>query len=91
MVPDMLEKVKYLIVTGETAQKIADAVRNDIGYDPKKMPIDFAEDLAEAVQLARKFAKKGDLVFLCPACASFDRFPNFEARGKYYKELVMKL
>ena len=38
-----------------------------------------------------KDAESGDIVTLSPACASFDAFPNFVARGNYFKELVNKL
>ena len=49
------------------------------------------EDLEAAVLAAHKDAVKGDIVTLSPACASFDAFPNFVARGNYFKELVNKL
>ena len=44
-----------------------------------------------AVETARKIAKEGDIVTLSPACASFDMYPNFEARGIHYKNLVNAL
>ena len=47
--------------------------------------------LKEAVELAAKGAQSGDVVTLSPACASFDAFVNFAARGNYFKELVNKL
>ena len=47
--------------------------------------------MEEAVQEARKRAKTGDIVTLSPACASFDLYPNFEARGIHYKNLVKEL
>ena len=49
------------------------------------------DSLEEAVQMARKLAAAGDVVSLSPACASFDRYPNFEVRGKHFKELVNAL
>ena len=30
----------------------------------------------------------GDIVSLSPACAAFDLYPNFEVRGRHYKELI---
>ena len=47
--------------------------------------------MEEAVAAARRVAKEGDIVTLSPACASFDMYPNFEARGRHYKELVNAL
>jgi len=45
----------------------------------------------EAVKAAFHFAKKGDVVLLSPACASFDLFKNYEDRGKQFKEAVKDL
>lgn len=45
-------------------------------------------DLETAVARAADAAGPGDVVLLSPACASFDQFPNFEARGRRFKELV---
>ena len=40
---------------------------------------------------AQKMAEEGDVVTLSPACASFDLYPNFEARGRHFKRLVNEL
>ena len=50
-----------------------------------------AQNLREAVELARSAAKPGDIVTLSPACAAFDQFKNFMVRGKSYKEIVNSL
>ena len=50
-----------------------------------------AENWGEVVKLAHKEAECGDIVTLSPACASFDAFPNFAARGNFFKEEVGKL
>ena len=47
--------------------------------------------MQEAVSIARKIAEKGDIVSLSPASASYDKYPNFEVRGKHFKQLVNEL
>jgi UDP-N-acetylmuramoylalanine--D-glutamate ligase len=47
--------------------------------------------MEEAVQKAKEIAVSGDVVTLSPACASFDLYPNFEARGIHYKNIVKDL
>ena len=90
MVPYVLEKVEKLLLCGHTAQKIENAVKNDKNYNgtPEIIRV---ENIAKAVEFANKNAKTGDIVTLSPASASFDSFPNFVARGNYFKELVNKL
>ncbi|MGN6254087.1 MAG: glutamate ligase domain-containing protein, partial [Solirubrobacterales bacterium] len=45
-------------------------------------------DLADAVRRAAAAARPGEAVLLSPACASFDAFDNFEARGERFREIV---
>ncbi len=90
MVPYVLEKVEKLLLCGATTEKIENAVVNDKNYNgtPEIIRV---KDIAEAVDYAHKNAKEGDIVTLSPASASFDCFPNFAARGNYFKDLVNKL
>lgn len=90
LAPYIVERVKTLYLCGATAKKIENCVREYEGYKGKPEII-MCENLDEAVSLAHKSAVSGDIVTLSPACASFDAFPNFVARGNYYKELVNKL
>jgi UDP-N-acetylmuramoylalanine--D-glutamate ligase len=55
------------------------------------VPIKAAAGFAEAVDLAAAWAQPGDTVLLSPACSSYDSFPNFEVRGKAFKDLVLAL
>lgn len=79
-------KVKKLVLTGETKEKIAKEARECGFFDYV-----LADTFEEAVALAADEAKEGDAVLLSPACASWDMFPNYEARGKRFKELVQAL
>ena len=46
------------------------------------------ENMEQAVAAAAAHGQPGDIVSLSPACAAFDLYPNFEVRGRHYKELV---
>ncbi len=89
--PVVSDKVKTLILMGKTADKIEAAVKAAQNYNPSLLGILRAESLEDAVNKAKDAAKSGDIVILCPACASFDMFKNFEERGNMFKELVNRL
>jgi UDP-N-acetylmuramoylalanine--D-glutamate ligase len=73
----------YLI--GEAADEFAIALTRE------SVPYVVAEDLGTAVARAAERASPGDVVLLSPACASFDQFRDFEARGDAFRELVEAL
>lgn len=91
MAPYVVDKVKLLILNGPTADKIEEAVKSDVNYKPGHPQIVRVRDMKEAVMVASEMAVSGDIVALSPACASFDAYPNFVARGKHFKELVNNL
>ena len=91
LAPVLLDKAKVLILTGATGPKIEAAVTEIPGWEKSGLQILHAENLEEAVKLAREKAQSGDIVSLSPASASFDRYKNFEVRGRHYKDLVMAL
>ena len=90
MVPYVLGKVKYLILTGATAEKIRSAIVASPQYDSDTITIEMSPSWDYAIARAREIASFGDIVSLSPACASFDCFANFEVRGEYYKKKVME-
>ena len=79
-------KVSHLILMGQTAQAIANVVPTTA-----KTQIYFVNDLPKAVSLAHNLATSNQTVLLSPASASYDQYPNFEARGKLFKDLVKVL
>lgn len=82
----LYEHAHTAILTGQNAEKIYKAL------DSHGIPADFhiirEPDFEKAVYAAKTAAKPGDTVILSPAAASFDRFKNFEERGKIYKSIV---
>ena len=79
-------RVKYLVLLGETKEKIAQTARR-CGFDR----IILTESLEEAVTVCAQNADSGDAVLLSPACASWDMFQSYEVRGRRFKELVRGL
>ncbi|MBQ6755919.1 MAG: UDP-N-acetylmuramoyl-L-alanine--D-glutamate ligase [Oscillospiraceae bacterium] len=84
---EIAEHVKTLVVTGWTAEKITEAAKNS-GFTGE---IIHEDDFCDAVRACYKAAESGDIVLMSPACTSFDRFKNFEERGKLFKKTVMEL
>ena len=76
-------KVKWLVLIGQTAQKIADCAKRH-GFNS----IIFEENLQDAVAYCHENAVHGDAVLLSPACASWGQFDNYEQRGDMFKEYV---
>jgi len=83
--------VKTLLLCGATADKIEAAVKAAPDYAPGKPLLVRFDKLDDVVVWARENAQPGDIVLFSPACASFDQFPNFAARGRYFKEKVNQL
>jgi UDP-N-acetylmuramoylalanine--D-glutamate ligase len=79
------QKVKYLVCLGIDNDKLFNYFRNDV-----KIVVQ-TDNIKDAVEQAYEFARKGDIVLLSPACASFDLFQNYEDRGNQFKKAVSKL
>ncbi len=79
-------KVRYLVLIGQTKEKIREAAERLGFYD-----ILLCETLKEAVKLCAEKARPGDAVLLSPACASWGQFDNYEQRGDMFKEYVRML
>ncbi|MEM9688609.1 MAG: UDP-N-acetylmuramoyl-L-alanine--D-glutamate ligase [Pseudomonadota bacterium] len=77
-------KLRAAVLIGVDAEQIAaalDTVR----------PVQFASDMRDAVEQAAGFAEAGDTVLLAPACASFDQFDNYMARGDAFADAAREL
>lgn len=79
-------KVKYLVLIGQTADKIEQCAKRHGFNNVIKM-----ENLKDAVEFCSKNAEPGEAVLLSPACASWGMFDNYEQRGDLFKEYVKEL
>ena len=87
----ILENVSKLILIGDTAPKIFDAVKEEAEKQNIDLPIYMCDKFEDIISTAKKIAKPGEIVLFSPASASFDMFKNFEERGNKFKELVNNL
>ncbi len=86
--PVINDKVKTLILLGDTAPKIEDAVKNADNYNAGEIKIINVTNMEEAVAAAVENTAEGDIVSLSPASASFGLYRNFEERGNHFKSIV---
>lgn len=89
--PVICDKVKVLILMGDTAPLIKNAVVKSENYTENNPIIVDVNNMEEAVNIARKYAQKGDIVSLSPASASFGLYKNFMERGNHFKKIVNEL
>lgn len=78
--------IKTIFLIGDTASEIRKSIKNK-GIEL----IDTKKKMLEIVDIARKKAKKGDIVLLSPASASFGLFENYQDRGKQFKDAVKNI
>jgi UDP-N-acetylmuramoylalanine--D-glutamate ligase len=79
------QKVKTIICIGKDNSKIIESFGDLIEN------ITECETMEQAVEVAYYIGKKGDVVLLSPAYASFDKFENYQDRGNKFKEAIKKL
>ena len=86
MAEELSGPVKHVLLFGRDRGMIKEAM-DKAGYTS------YSEhaDLEECVNKAYEMSVPGDKVLLSPACASWDMYPNFEVRGRHFKECVNKL
>jgi UDP-N-acetylmuramoylalanine--D-glutamate ligase len=83
LAPVVAERCSAVYLIGEAAGELHAALAST------GIPISDTEDLPQAVAAARAAATPGDAVLLSPACASFDQYDDFEARGEHFRALVL--
>ncbi len=82
------QNIKAIIGIGEEWKRIKESLHN---LPHHVLLVEGADSMHKAVRAAATIAKKGDVVILSPACASFDMFKNYKERGNLFKEEVFKL
>ena len=80
-------RVRVALLYGDTAAKLADALQR-VPAPPEVIRLPTLDD---ALQRAADLARPGEVVLLSPACASYDQFPHYEARGNHFRALVAAL
>jgi UDP-N-acetylmuramoylalanine--D-glutamate ligase len=85
LAPVVAEHCRAVYLIGEAAGELAGALA------PSGVAIHHAGAMEAAVTAAAAAARAGDTVLLSPACASYDQYPDFEARGDHFRELVAAL
>jgi len=78
------ERCSAVYLIGEAADELAAALAET------SVPVHDVGDLEQAVRSARAAAGAGEVVLLSPACASYDQYPDFEARGEHFRALVVQ-
>ena len=82
LAPVAAERCRAIYLIGEAAGELSNALAGT------GVPVHFEGDLDRAVGAARAAAQPGEVVLLSPACASYDQYRDFEARGEHFRQLV---
>jgi UDP-N-acetylmuramoylalanine--D-glutamate ligase len=85
LAPLVADRCRAVYLIGEAAQDLAGALA------PSNVPLRQEGELGAAVVAAAAAAAPGEVVLLSPACASYDQYPDFEARGVHFRRLVEEL
>jgi UDP-N-acetylmuramoylalanine--D-glutamate ligase len=81
---DMQKIVKKAYLTGDTSEKMYQTWNGII-------PLECISDFEDCVTKAYNDSLPGDIIVLSPACASFDKFKNYEERGEFFKLVVNRI
>ena len=85
LIDPLRERGRAVYLIGEAARRIADDVAP---VAQGGVEVRMAGDLEHAVRDAAEAAQPGEVVLLAPACASFDAYRDYEARGEHFRALV---
>lgn len=91
MAKPIVDKVKTLILIGQTSEKIYNAVKQEMKNQNKVVEIYKCDSLQDAIDIANELAWPEEVVLFSPGSASFDMFKNAYQRGDIFKELVNQI
>jgi len=81
LTPLLKKAAKKVYLTGATADKMYEIWKDDL-------PLEIIDDFSQCIHKAFYDSVPGDIILLSPACASFDKFKNYEERGEVFKQIV---
>ena len=85
---ETVARCRAVICFGEAGGLLEEALASAAGDAAAELPIERVETLEEALLMARGYARRGDVVLVSPACASYDAYENFEQRGEDVRRMV---
>jgi UDP-N-acetylmuramoylalanine--D-glutamate ligase len=87
---EVIKRARAIVLFGEARHMLQDVFQTRLKKED--IPeLHFVETFGQAFQTATDVVQPGEVVLLSPGCTSYDEFPNFEARGERFKEMVSAL
>ena len=87
----LLRRAGGVVLTGHTARAIEAALTAHPLYERERLPMERVADFVQAVRTAHRMAGTGGTLLLSPACASFDTFTDYGARGDAFRQILLEM